>query len=377
MKILFTGGGTGGHIFPIIAIVREIDRLKKEEVNFFYIGPKDKISQNLLSKEGIKVKTILAGKLRRYFDLKAVSQNIFDIFLKFPIGFFQSFFYIFFLAPDLIFSKGGYGSLPVTLAGFLLRTPIFLHESDITPGLANRVSAKFSSEIFISFTVKETEHFPVNKIISVGNPIRRELLTGSREMAKKNFNLTGEKPIILVFGGSQGAQRLNNLILQILPEILTEFELLHQAGTRNFKDVENSANLRLTNYEELKKYEHLFPFLEEEDLKHAYSACDLLISRAGSGSIFEISAVGKPSILIPLLESAQDHQIKNAYAYAKNGACIVIEEANLTPPLFFLEKLKYLMSQTKELEKMQRAAKEFSRPEAAIVIAKYILAIKV
>jgi len=388
-KLLFAGGGTYGHIYPIIAIIREIKKLKKEEVNFFYLGPKDKAAQNFLLKEGVKVKTLIAGKFRRYFGPSAIIQNFFDIFLKFPIGFFQAFFYLSFLAPDLIFSKGGYGSLPSTLAGFLLGIPVFLHESDIRPGLANRISAKFSSKIFVSFPVGENKsstlprgliprskvldkQFPEKKVILTGNPIRQELAGGSKERAKIIFNLTYEKPVILVFGGSQGSRRLNNLLIQILPEILAEFELIHQSGPQNFKEVRKLTDEQFIKNKTLKKYYHLFPFLEEEELKQAYAASDLIVSRAGSGSIFEIASQGKPSILIPLPESAQEHQVKNAYAYAKNGAAIVIEEANLSPS-FLLEKLKHLMSEPKELEKMKKAAKEFAKPRAAEVIAEYIL----
>jgi UDP-N-acetylglucosamine--N-acetylmuramyl-(pentapeptide) pyrophosphoryl-undecaprenol N-acetylglucosamine transferase len=370
MKILFSGGGTGGHVLPIIGIVREMRRIYPEKnIHFFYLGPKDEISQIFLSKEGVKIKTISAGKLRRYFELRAFFQNIIDLF-KFLLGFFQAFFYIFFLKPDLIFSKGGYGSLPTVLAGWILRVPIFLHESDIVPGLANRFLSKFALEIFVSFP--ETKGLPANKIIPAGNPIRRELLAGSKEKAKEIFNLTGEKPIILILGGSQGAQRINNLILQILPEILREFELIHQLGTQNFKEFKNSAELKLSNFPELKKYYHPFPFLDEEELRNAYCVCNLILSRAGSGSIFEISAIGKPSILIPLPEAAQNHQVKNAYAYAQSGAAIVMEEANLTPH-FFLEKLKDLFSHPEELRKMANRAKEFARPEAGKLIADYIL----
>jgi len=373
MKILFAGGGTGGHIFPLIAIVREIKKLTKEEVNFFYIGPKDEMFQSFLSREEVKIKIIWAGKFRRYLGLKSIFKNIIDIFLKFPVGFLQSFFYIFFSTPDLIFCLGGYGSLPVALAGSLLRTSVFLQELDVAPGLANRISAKFSSKIFVSFPVKEMAYFPTNKMISVGNPIRKELLEGSKEAAVKTFNLIGNKPIILLLGGSQGAQRLNNLVIQILPGILNNFEVIHQCGIKNLAEVNSQTKNILGENKGLEIYYHLFPFLEEEELKQAYAAADLIVGRAGSGSIFEIAAVGKPSILMPLPESAQDHQIKNAYAYAKNGAAIVIEEANLSPPLFLLEKLKHLMSEPKELEKMKTAAKEFSKPKAAMVIARYIL----
>ncbi|MDI6591419.1 MAG: undecaprenyldiphospho-muramoylpentapeptide beta-N-acetylglucosaminyltransferase [Patescibacteria group bacterium] len=369
MKILFTGGGTGGHVLPIIAISREIRRIyPKKDLQFFYLGPKDEFGEMLLSQEGIKVKAILAGKIRRYLEWKSLFQNLIDILFKIPIGIFQAFFYIFFLAPDLIFSKGGYGSLPSVISGWILDIPIFLHESDVAPGLANRFLGKFSLRIFVSFP--KTEYFKLEKMILVGNPIRREILEGSKEAAKDLFKLTNEKPIILILGGSQGAQRINDIILQILPDILTNFELIHQCGEKNFKEVRAESKVVITK--DLEKYYHLFPFLKEPEIKQAYAAADLIVSRAGSGSIFEIAAWGKPSILIPLPEAAQNHQVKNAYAYAQSGASIVIEEKNLTPH-FFLEKLKYLFSHPEKLEKMAKAAKEFAKPEAAKKIAQYII----
>lgn len=373
MKILFTGGGTAGHILPIIAISREIRRITpKGKFRFFYIGPSDEFGGILLSQEEIKVKTILAGKIRRYWNWKDILQNLVDILFKTPIGILQAFLYIFFLAPDLIFSKGGYGSLPSVFSGWILGTPIFLHESDVTPGFANRFASRFCQKIFVSFSAREIGYFPVKKMVSVGNPIRREILEGSKKEAKTLFKLRGVNPVILILGGSQGAQRINETLLQILPEILANFEVIHQCGEKNFKEVRAEANV--TTKEPLKKYYHLFPFFKEEELKQAYAASDLIVSRAGSGSIFEIAAVGKPAILIPLPRAAQDHQVKNAYAYTKNGAGLVIEEANLTPH-FFLEKLKYLISQPEELKKMQNQAKEFSRPRAAKTIAEYIVSL--
>jgi len=367
MKILFTGGGTAGHIFPIIAIVREIRRnYPYGGFEFYYIGPKDKFAANLFSQEGIEVKTILAGKIRRYFSFK----NIIDIF-KLPIGFLQAFYQIFVISPDVIFSKGGYGSIAASISGWTLMVPIFLHESDISPGLANRVVGKFALEIFISFPVQKTEYFPAKKMLSVGNPLRKEILEGSKEEARKLFKLTEERPIILILGGSQGAQRINDTLLTILPEILRNFEIIHQTGQRNFEQVKNEAEVVITK--DFKKYYHPFPFLNEEELSHAYQAADLIISRAGAGSIFEIAAIGKPVILVPLPEAAQNHQVKNAYVFAENGAALVIEEANFTSH-FVLERIKYLFSQPEKLKEMAQRAKEFSRPEAAKIIAEYIVA---
>ncbi len=368
MKILFTGGGSGGHIFPIIAISREIRRFYPNEIDLFYMGPKDNFGELLLFREEIKIKTILAGKIRRYLNPSSILKNIIDITFKIPIGIFQSFIYIFFLAPDMIFSKGGFGSLPVVIAGKILGVPIFLHESDAVPGIANRFMARWVLEIFVSFP--KTLYFPEGKMILLGNPIRREILGGSRERAITSFNISGEKPVILVLGGSQGAQRINDKILAVLPELLKSFELIHQCGEKNYKEIKNEASIILDK--ELRKYYHPFPFLKEESLKEAYAVCDLIISRAGSGSIFEIAALGKPSILIPLPESAQNHQVENAYAYASNGASIVLEEENVTPH-FLLEKLKYLISHPGELKEMSERARDFSKPSAAKIIAAYII----
>jgi len=369
MKILFTGGGTGGHVFPIIAITREIRRIQNgKNVQFFYIGPKDEFALIFLSQEGIKVKTILAGKIRRYVGWKSLFQNLIDIFIKTPIGFLQAFFYIFFGGHDLIFGKGGFGSIPGVIAGWLLRVPILLHESDITPGISNRFLSRFSRTIFVSFP--KTEYFKPSKIILLGNPIRKEILEATKETAQRAFKLTNEKPVILILGGSQGAQRINDKILEILSELLKTFEVIHQVGKRNFRQVRAEAKVVISK--DLEKYYHIIPFFKEEELRKAYRAADFIISRAGSGTIFEIAAWGKPSILVPLPEAAQNHQIKNAYAYAQNGASEVLEEANFTSR-FFLEKLKYLFSNPEKLENMAKAAKKFARPMATKKVASYII----
>ena len=369
MKILFTGGGTGGHILPIIALTREMRvETKNIPLEFFYMGPKDEFSEMLSSQEGIKTYHILSGKFRRYDFFKSLPKNLLDVFVKMPIGIIQAFFRIFVLSPDIIFSKGCYGSVPPAIAGWTLRVPIILHESDVVPGMANRIVARFASEIFVSFP--NTKEFPKNKVVEVGNPIRKEILTGSKEEAKRLFNLQGTKPMLLLLGGSQGAQRVNDMLLVILDEALKEYEIIHQTGEKNFSQVKAEADVVVAK--ERKPFYHPVAFLKETELRHAYAASDLIISRAGSGSVFEIAALGKPSILIPLPEAAQNHQIENAYAYQRTGACIVLEKNNLTPH-FFLERVRSLFANKAELEKMAQAAKNFAKPEAGKVIAKYII----
>lgn len=361
MKILFTGGGTAGHIFPIIAIIREMKKnYPYAGFEFFYLGPRDKFAKELLLQEEVKVKIVLAGKARRYFSF----YNIIDIF-KLPIGILQAFYHIFVISPDVIFSKGGYGSIPIVFSGRILMVPIFLHESDICPGLANKVVSKFALEVFISFSINETEYFPAKKMLSVGNPIRREILKGVNRSKLKT-----EKPVILILGGSQGAQKINNTLLVILPEILKDFEIIHQTGKKNFEQVKKEADVVISD--DLKQYYHAFAFLNEKELINAYATADLIISRAGAGTIFEIAALEKPSILVPLAGSAQNHQVRNAYAYAERGAGLVIEETNFKPH-FILERIKYLFNQPEKMKIMSQRAKQFSRPNASSIIADYLV----
>ncbi|MBI2643978.1 MAG: UDP-N-acetylglucosamine--N-acetylmuramyl-(pentapeptide) pyrophosphoryl-undecaprenol N-acetylglucosamine transferase [Candidatus Wildermuthbacteria bacterium] len=369
MKIVFTGGGTGGHILPLIAVARELRRSSPlNTLQMFYLGPDDQFSRMLFLQEGVSVSSILSGKLRRYWNPQSVLQNIFDVTLKIPAGILVAFWKLFFIAPDVILSKGGYGALPVTIAGWILRIPIFLHESDVAPGLANQIAGRFAVEIFASFPY--TEQISKKKIILVGNPIRKEILTGSPKEAASIFHLQGGRPILLIVGGSQGAQRINDILLQIIGEMTKSVETIHQTGEKNFQQVKTEAMVMLSK--EQQEYYHPVPFLKETELRHAYAAADFIISRAGSGSIFEIAALGKPSLLIPLPEAAQAHQLKNAYSYGKTGAAIVLEESNLTPH-FFWEKIRTVLSSPKISSAMSQAAQEFARPNAARIIATYIL----
>lgn len=364
IKIVFTGGGTGGHIFPLIAITREMrNLLLGQEYEFIYIGPNEPDWGIIaLSHEGFAIKTIYAGKIRRYFSWK----NFKDIF-KTIFGIIQSIFYLWRIKPKLVFSKGGYGSMPVVIASWMLKIPVFLHESDVVPGLANRIASRFAKKIFTSFP--KTEYFKLEETIFVGNPIRKEILQGSKSKAKEIFGLTFEKPIITILGGSQGSQKINDFILLILPQLLQKYEVVHQCGMNKIEQVKKEVQVIIDK--ELEKFYHPVGFLNEEETKHLLAGSDLIISRAGSGAIFEIAALSKPSILIPLAGSAGNHQAKNALYYAQIGACEVIEEENLTPN-FFLNKLNYIFREETK-KRMSESASKFAKPDAAKIIAREIL----
>ncbi len=363
MRILFTGGGTGGHVFPIIAtrqaFTENAPASRQGGHTFYYLGP-DSFAKENLNSQGIKTKFILAGKIRRYFNL-----NILLDLIKLIIGIVQSFWYLFVWAPDVIFSKGGYGSFPVVLVGWIYRIPIILHESDSAPGLANRVLANFAKKIILSFPGSE-KYFPNHqkKIVLIGNPIRKEITQGSKEQGRVMFKITSNKPIVLIIGGSQGAQKINEIIINTLPRLLEMSEVIHVSGEKNLRYVEK-------NTEKLATY-HLYPFLDVEQMKQALAVAGLVVNRAGAGSIFEISACGKASILIPLPRSAFDHQRKNAYEFSKTGAAVVLQQENLTPNLF-LDEISKLLRNPDRLKEMGEKAKFFYNPETPELIREEIL----
>lgn len=365
IKIVFTGGGTGGHLLPVISIARELRRLPGgQNIKCYYIGPSDELGNILLSQENFKIYHIAAGKIRRYFSF----QNIIDALFTIPFGVVQSFFLMLWIRPKLVFSKGGAGSAAVVIAASSLGFPLFLHESDTVPGLSNRAAYKEAKKIFISFA--KTEFFDLQNTTLVGNPIAKELLGGSKEQAQELFGVTLQKPVLLFLGGSQGAEAINDFVLSIANEALAKHEIIHVCGKKNYKQVSAEADVIVNK--DFEPYYHLRDFLHTGELKSAYAAADLIISRAGAGSIFEIAAAGIPSILVPLPSAAGDHQSKNAYEYAKTGAAIVIEQENLNPN-FVLAKIDYLMEHPEELEKMKKGALSFARPQAAEMIAQEIL----
>lgn len=365
MKIVFTTGGSGGHIYPVIAIIREIRRMQPDS-QIWFIGTKVSYGLKELKDLNVNVLTIQAGKFRRYITPKSLIQNFVDLF-RIPLGIIKSFFLLKKIKPDLVFGKGGYGSVPVILAANKLKIPIYIHESDTIPGKATKIGVKYASKIFTSFDKAQG----INNSIIVGNPIRKELLKGDNKKAIEYFDLQNDKPIIFIVGGSQGAERINNLVLQVLTQLLEKYEIIHQCGKKSVNEVNGTAQVMVKD-EKLFKYYHAYGYFNEEQLRLAMNVSHLIVSRAGGGFIFEIAALGKPSILIPLPESAQNHQAKNAYEYGKNGAAIVMEPKNPTPRLL-LQNITKVFSDPIKLSEMKKAAIAFSKIDSAEKIAQEIL----
>ncbi len=373
MTIAFTGGGTGGHFYPIIAIVEALNDLVREEriipPKLYYLAPQP-FDEQALFENGITYVRVPAGKVRRYKSI----QNITDSLVTFA-GTLYAIIVLFRLYPDAIVSKGGYGSVPTILAARLLRIPVIIHESDAKPGRANLLASKFAKKIAISFE-SAADYFPKNarnKIARTGIPIRKALLRIENEGARQYLKLEDDTPTILILGGSQGSIRINESILSSLPDLVSFANIIHQTGQANFRNVEAISAVALAGNPHASRY-HPFNYLSEVSLQRAAGVSDVVVSRAGANSIAEIGLWKKPVILIPIPESVSHDQRSNAYAYAGTGAAIVIEEENLTPHLLVSE-IRRIINNPELAKKMSAAAEGFTDPDAARILAHEVLAI--
>lgn len=310
-KIILTGGGTAGHVTPNIAL---LPRLREAGFDITYIGSYNGIEKQLLKEQKIPYYGISSGKLRRYFDIKNFSDP-----LKVIKGLGQSIRLMRKLKPDIVFSKGGFVSVPVILAARFCHIPSIIHESDLTPGLANKLAIPNAAKVCCNFP-ETLKYLPEDKAVLTGSPIRRELLSGNKENARKLCNFTNEKPVLFVVGGSSGSKFINDTIRGLLPELLKTYQVIHMCGKGN---IEESLK-RTAGY---KQFEYI-----GAELNDIFALADLVVSRAGANSICELLALHKPNILIPLSANAsRGDQILNAQSFEKQGFSVVIEEDVITP----------------------------------------------
>jgi len=371
MKIVFTGGGTGGHFYPIIAVAEALrDAIKEKkllEPELYFFGPSVLDQRALYENDIIFVKTP-AGKLRRYFSIA----NFFDLF-KTAWGIVSTVLSLYRVFPDVVFSKGGYGSVPTVTAAKLLNIPVILHDSDAIPGRATLMAMSFAKKIAISYD-EAYEYFPKNiqpKIAVTGNPVRKEVRNPAREGAREFLELESNVPVLLIIGGSLGSERINNVILEALPDLVERYQLIHQTGQANFDSVSKTAKIILERNEKRYRYKP-YGYLTPLALKMSAGATELVISRAGSGGIAEIAAWGKASIIIPIPESVSRDQRSNAFAYARTGAATVVEESNLSPHILIAE-IDRLFTNPKARNDMAAAAAKFGKKDAARAIADAII----
>lgn len=309
-KIIMTGGGTAGHVTPNIALFPRLQELGYE---IHYIGSYNGMERKLIEEIGVKYYGISSGKLRRYFDWK----NFSDPF-KVLKGYGQAIRLVRKIKPDVVFSKGGFVSVPVVLAAKHCKVPSIIHESDLTPGLANRIAIPAATKVCCNFP-ETMEYLPAEKAVLTGSPIRSELLTGDAELARRLCHFNTERPVILMVGGSTGSKFMNTTLRGLLPELLKEFQIIHICGKGNL-------DTSLTDLEGYAQFEYV-----KAELKDMFALADLVISRAGANSICELLALRKPHILIPLSANAsRGDQILNAHSFENQGFSTVIEEENLS-----------------------------------------------
>lgn len=366
LHIALTGGGSGGHIYPLLAVseeLRSFANIYGYNLDIRYFGYAGAF-HDILIQNGIPASSVISGKMRRYFSLSNFTDAV-----KFPFALLQALWKMLLFMPEVIFSKGGSGALPIILAGRLYRIPIIIHESDAVPGRTNLASARFAARIAISFP-EAAPYFTqrgIQNVALVGNPVRPSLLKNPYPQAdaKRQLGFDSSLPLILVLGGSQGALRLNEFIVQCLPRLLEHCQAFHQTGMRHYSEVLEATKGFAARYKAV-------PYLES-DLKAALSAADLVVARAGAGTIFEIAAFGKPAILVPLpAEIVGEHQIRNAYAFADAGAAVVVEEENLLQSIF-LTQLKKIIDDPSLKDSMAEASRRFFRPDAAKKLAEEII----
>ena len=335
-KILLTGGGTAGHVTPNLAL---LPYLKAEGYEIVYIGSKNGIERTLIEAEGIPYYGISTGKLRRYLS----KENIKDMF-RVVKGIGEAKKLIKKLKPDLVFSKGGFVAVPVVLGAKSNNVPVIIHESDITPGLANKIAMP-SARVVCSTFPETLQYVPKGKGVHTGTPIRKELFEGDRRKGLEACKFAGEKPVLLMMGGSLGAVKLNNCLREILPELTKTFDIIHLCGKGNL-----DAHLR--EQEGYMQFEYV-----SDGLNDLFAAADLIVSRAGSNSISEFLALKKPHLLIPLsARASRGDQILNAASFEKQGFARVLDEDEMTAESMKKEIFELYENREKYVSAMENAA---------------------
>ena len=352
--IAVRGGGTGGHIIPLLAVLEELNKIWNGRI--IWIGSPSPMDKLILDFGGITYYKIPAGKLRRYFSFKNITDAV-----KILLGIVVSFIILLKEKPQLLFSKGGYVSVPPVLAASILKIPSITHESDVDPGLATRINARFTKKILIS-TEETAKYFGESlseKVVITGNPVRSSILHGNREKGKKNLPCSGDRKVLFIMGGSQGAHCINTLIESIAEDLSKKYCIIHQTGFKDFKPG------RLKNY-------HTMKYIDEE-LPDILAASDLVICRAGANTLWELSACKKASVLIPLpLSGSRGDQIRNAEIFKNAHAAVVLDQDNLTPEKL-LEIITNLLDNEDKLMMMRENAGKLFKEDSAKLIAEIIL----
>lgn len=366
-RVVLCGGGSGGHLFPLVTVVKYLKKNYGEEnFEFLFIGPHGELDDKIMQENNIPTKIILCGKLRRYFSLKYLID-----FFKFPIGLVQSLWHLLVFMPDVVFAKGGFASVPVTVAAKIYRIPVVIHESDAVPGIANKFLGSIVDSIGINFE-KASRFFPSKKVFMAGIPVKEESIGGDKNKAREFLGLHNEvKPVVLFLGGSQGAFAVNETVIEALNDLTRKFQVVHQTGTIHFERVKTLAQREGHKI----GYSDYYPLgFVGNEMKDVIALADVVVSRAGATTIAELAANRKPTILIPITRSANDHQRMNAFELSREKAAVVLEESNFNPNmlLHYLDEIafnrEYKLTLAQNIEK-------FYYPKSAEILGEKIMEI--
>jgi UDP-N-acetylglucosamine--N-acetylmuramyl-(pentapeptide) pyrophosphoryl-undecaprenol N-acetylglucosamine transferase len=372
MKIILTGGGTGGHFYPIIAVAEKLNQIAKDnrllKPELYYMST-DPYDENLLFENSITFYKVSAGKIRRDKTPENLLKNFFDLFKTF-LGVLSALWRVFVIYPDVVFGKGGYASFPVLFAARFLRIPVVIHESDSKPGKVNAWAGKFARRVAVSYP-DAASYFKKEITAYTGNPVRKAIqekqVSGSHEF----FGFNKDLKTVFVIGGSLGSRFINSSIMDALSELVDKYQVIHQTGKDNYPIIEETSKVILNGNKNKDRYK-AFPYMNDLAMRMASGAADVIISRAGS-AVFEIALWGRASILVPIPEETSHDQRTNAYSYARSGACFVIEEKNMSTGVLMSEIERVTSMGMKE--KMEESAKAFSRADSAQLIAEGIISI--
>ena len=374
LRILVTGGGSAGHISPALAIIQTIKDVAEPSPQFLYLGGRRGLEEEQATRAGIAFVGVETGKLRRYFSW----QNFTDL-ARIPLGVLQSLGAVRRFRPDVVVSTGGYVSVPPVVAARLLRVPVLIHEQTVQVGLANRIAARCATKIALSWESALPDLAPPlrKKAFVAGNPIRTAVFGGSRDEAERLFNFDARDahlPTLYVTGGSQGARVINRAVEDALPQLLQGCKIIHQCGKQPDGQEQDFDRLEAAA-------QHLPPDLARryvytrfirEEIKHVFAWADLVLSRAGAGTVSELCALGKPAIYVPLVPTGGDEQTRNAQMCEAIGAAKIIRQSEIGAAKL-LSELPPLLNDKTELDKMSAAARTLAKPDAARVLAQAVI----
>lgn len=359
MRVLISGGGTGGHIYPALAVATQLRKLYQADI--LYLGSDDGLETQLVPAAGFRIQTVKAGKLQRYVSVKTLKG-----IARVPLGMAQAVSIVRDFRPDVAFTSGGYVSVPAGLGAKLNHVPLLLHQQDVPPNLSNRLIAPYATRISVAFAASK-RYFPEHKTLWLGNPIREEILAVRQVAvgaARQQLGFAADVPLLLVTGGSQGARHLNQVVVNSLPELLKYCQVLQISGQKLYSETQSLAEQVLAGAQvapELRARYRVVPYISDE-MPLALQAAELVICRSGASTLSELAVLGKPSLLVPLPPAiGSSPQEINAETFAHEGAAEVVRNDDLTPE-GLLTRVQQLLGAPERLQTMQKALQAFAKP---------------